>query len=76
MANTIELPGFQSVIFQENGDNCDAVICWPEASGNLTWMNLHQRENVINLNADGAKELIKALQWFVKNQDTVVKECS
>ena len=75
MANTIELKNYQSLIYQENGDACEAVLCWPEASGNLTWLNLHQRESVINLNVQGAKGLIKQLQWFVKNQDLVIKEC-
>lgn len=73
MAYTVHLNKHQSVIWQE--DECPAILLWPEATGNLTWMALHQGEDVINLSADGAKELIKQLQWFVKNQDTVIKEC-
>lgn len=56
-------------------DECDAVLIWPEAMGNLAWLALHQGEDVVNLSLDGAKELIKHLQWFVKNQDVVIKDC-
>jgi hypothetical protein len=75
MANTIDLHNYQTLIYQDAGDACEAILVWPEASGNLTWVNLHQRDNSINLNVDGAKELIKQLQWFVRNQEAVIKQC-
>lgn len=75
MAYTEKLYKHQSLIWQDEGDACDAVLVRPEASGNATWCVLQQGVHMINLNQEGAKALIKELHWFLKNQDAVIKEC-
>lgn len=72
MAYTENLPELQTLIWQDDG--MDAVRVIPEAMGNLVGVSLQQRDNFVNLSIDGAKELIKELQWCVKNTEEIIKE--
>lgn len=72
MSYTENLPKLQTLIWQD--DINEAIRIIPEASGNLVNISIQQRDNWISLSIDGAKELIKELQWCIRNQDEIIKE--